>query len=416
VQNVYLENPPRLGQNRLRPQFGPNPPISHPDGIPGFEVFVIGTKGSGKTVFLAALYKSLSVQDKRRNAFLLKCPDSEQRGELLEKLEQMEYEGKWPPGSYQVSKFEFICCHNLQGEEIPLFKFEYVDYPGGFITRPPAEFSVQLQVQRAHSILVLLDGQKIHDLLEGKGGSDPSIYSELDKLITVLVECVGRPVHFLITKADIFDLRAHPLEEIRDALLKHRNFRNLVEQLCEFGPVHLVPVSAVGPKFAIYENGRMKKRPGGLIEPHSVDLSIGFTLIDYIRQLKFLGESKEHYGYIARLWLVQRIRWLLAKMLGIKGVADKMNHSAALAKFIAWIPINLTALLNEFGNWVEMADSTLDDIATGLEDTIKRMTDAIHDKNSALAAVVQIQAALVAAFEKKFPASNLNTSIAETCR
>lgn len=408
------ERPSQSTQDRLRPQLGPNPPISYPDGIPGFEVFVVGTKGSGKTVFLAALYKSLQYQDEHRNAFLLKCPNSEQRAELLEKLEQMESKGKWPAPNYDVSNFEFMCCHNLRGHDIKLFRFEYVDYPGGFLTRPPPEFSLQQRIQGAHSIIMLLDGQKICDLIEGKGGNNPSIYSELDKLITVLVECAGRPVHFLITKSDIFDFRVHSLEKIRDLLLEHRNFRNAVKQLCEFGPVHLVPVSAVGPKFAVYENGQMKRRPDGLIEPLSVDLSIGFTLIDYIRQLKALRESTKHYGYVTGLWLAQQSRWLLDKMLELKDAAEKMNNSKTLRKFAAWLPINISAVLDEIEDFALMADSKLENIATGLEHTIKTMTDEIHDRNSALAAVIQIQAALVASFEAKFPASNLNASIAET--
>jgi hypothetical protein len=409
-----FETPAQPNEKRLKPQFSPNPPISHADGIPGFEVFVVGTKGSGKTVFLAALYKSLQSQDKHRNAFLLKCSSAKQRGDLLEMLEQMEHKGKWPAPNYDVSNFEFMCCHDLYGEEIKLFRFKYADYPGGFIKNPPPDFSLPERIQRAHSIIILLDGQKIYDLLEKKGGDNPSIYSELDKLMTVLVECAGRPVHFLITKSDIFDFRVHhPLEKIRDALLAHRNFRNVVEQLCEFGPVHLVPVSAVGPKFAVYEKGLMKKRPDGLIEPLSVDLSIGFTLIDYIRQLKALGESSNHYGHVAGLWLVRQSRWLVDKVFILQEAAKKLNNSETLRKFTAWLPINISAVLEEIEDFAEMADSRLENIETGLEHTIKRMTDEIHDRNSALAAVIQIQAALVAAFETKFPASNLNASVAE---
>src|SRR5260370_20339473 len=99
-------------------------------------------------------------------------------------------------------------------------------------------------------------------------------------------------------------------------------------------------------------------------------------------------------------------------MVKLKDVAVKRNKSVTLAKFVMLIPINLTAVLNEYEGALRAADSTLENIATGLEDTIKKMTDDIHDKNSALAIVLQIQTALVAAFEKKFPASNLHTRIA----
>ena len=50
-------------------------------------------------------------------------------------------------------------------------------------------------------------------------------------------------------------------------------------------------------------------------------------------------------------------------------------------------------------------------MASGLEETIKSKCDAISDRSSAIAAIVQIQTALVASLEKKFPASNFNTHL-----
>jgi hypothetical protein len=393
-----------------RPKRVVSPPLNYPDGIPGFRVFVLGTKGSGKTVFLASLYKKLCVQDKRQNAFFLRCEKAEQRSELLEKLDQMEHNEKWPPPSYTVDNFQFLCCHQLRGDEFRLFRFEYADYPGGYITRPQPDFSVHDEASKSHSILVLLDGQKIFDLLEERERGIPSIYSELDKLVSVLMECIGRPVHFLITKSDILDFEVHPLEQIRDALFQHSNFRNIVERLCECGPVHLVPVSAVGSTFASYQNGRMKKRIGGMIEPLSVDLSIGFTLVDHIRQLK---ESQDHYGTIAMFLLVQKLRLMLARALGLRSVLQDLNESNALAQFLLWLPINVGAVLKEFERFAVRADEKLENLAIDLQATIKSMSEAIHDRKTAVAAVVQIQAALVAAFERKFPASNLNARIAE---
>jgi hypothetical protein len=386
------------------------PPVNRPDGIPCFRVFVLGTKGSGKTVFLAALYKKLCVQDKRRNSFFLKCEKAEQCGQLLEKLDQMEHDEKWPPPSYTVDNFQFLCCHELRGEDLKLFRFEYADYPGGYITRPQPDFSVHEEASKSHSILVLLDGQKIFDLLDGKDRGLPSIYSELDKVVSVLVECIGRPVHFLITKSDIFDFSVHPLEEISEALFRHSNFRTIVERLCESGPVHLVPVSAVGATFAAYQGGRMKKRPGAMIEPLSVDLSIGFTLMDHIRQLK---ESQQHYGPIAKLLFVQKLRLMLARALGLRSVLENLDETGRLATFLLWLPINIHAVLRELEGLAIRADEKLENFAIELQATINGMCEAIHDRKTAVAAVVQIQAALVAAFERKFPASNLNARIGE---
>jgi hypothetical protein len=187
----------------------------------------------------------------------------------------------------------------------------------------------------------------------------------------------------------------------------------MVEQLCEYGPVHLVPVSAVGPNFAVYEKGQMRKRPDGLIEPLAVDLSIGFTLVDYIKQLKAMGDSTGHDGYVAWLWLVKQSRSLLGKVSKLRDAADKMNNSRILRKFTVWLPINIDAVLDEIEDFAETVDLRLESVATGLERTIKKMADDIHDRNSALAGVVQIQAALVMAFAAKFPASDLNKRFSE---
>jgi hypothetical protein len=327
--------------------------------------------------------------------------------------------GDWPPPSYLVSKFEFTCFHKLHGKNIPLFRFDYVDYPGGYLTEANDEFSVESFVNRAHSILVLLDGQKIYDLLEEKAEDYPSIYSELDKLVVVLNECVGRPVHFLITKSDIFDFKVHPLEKIRDAMLEHPQFRNVVEQICEFGPVHLVPVSAVGPNFAVYQKGEMKRRRGAQINPTLVDLSIGLTMVDYIYQLSrqpdpnLVRDEDAIYRAGGLLWLAERAKWILGKVAGRKKGAEHVG--GLISVLLDSMPGGLiTALLKGVTKYAEVAETRLENVAKNLKATIKSMTDGIHDKDSALTNVVQIQAALVGAFEKEFPASRLNESFVET--
>jgi hypothetical protein len=383
--------------------------------MPEFQVCVLGAKGSGKTVFLAALYKSLMTQDKRRNSFFLGCPNSDQRAELLDKINALQdTSGEWPDPTYLESYFNFECLHNLKGKDINLFRFRYVDFPGGFLVRPPKRFSVDSYARSSHSIIVLLDGQKIVDLLNG---NLTPISSDLDKMIHIIQPCIGRPIHFVITKSDLLNLADQTLESIRDRLLRHKGFRDVVEQLVEHGPVRLIPVSAVGPNFAKYENGVMKKCPDGVIEPMHVDLSIGMTLVDQIKMLKAAGlvksseEAAEEQAAHAKLWLVDKSRWLIAKILMLSELAKKLNNDSAASTFMQFLPINLTAMLAHYESYVKMADGRFAAIATGLEDEISRLSDSIFDRKSALAAVIEIQAALVAAFEKKFPGSKLSPII-----
>jgi hypothetical protein len=375
--------------------------------IPEFQVCVLGPKGCGKTVFLAALFGALATQDKRRNAFFLDCPDLGLRDELHEKLDQLKDTcGEWPPPTYHESCFSFDCVHDLRGNAIKLFRFRYVDFPGGYLTRQPAGFSIDEYARNSHSIIVLLDGQKILDLLEGRPITI-SIYDDIRKMAPVLQRCIGCPIHFIITKWDVLETAAHDLEKIRDKLLAFRDFRNLVEQLVDRGPVRLVPVSAVGRNFAKYEDGMMKKLTDGIIEPLYVDLSIGMTLIDQIGMLQAAGAEKSH-PLIARLWVVKKIMLLIAKCLDLKDVMDRLNNDEVLSTFTQTLPINVAAVLTQYGKFLKAANARLDTVATGLEEEIRQISESIRDRNSAVDAIVQIQTALIAAFEKKFPASNLS--------
>jgi hypothetical protein len=382
------------------------------DNLPQFEVFVLGTKAAGKTVLLAALYQYLSAQDNRGNGFRLSCDNSEQLRALNSILDDLQSpQNLWPDSSFTESTFNFKCVHTpLNGEPISLFRFNYVDYPGGYITTEPEK--IDEYVRRAHSILVLLDGQKIYDRLTDADGGGPNIYADLDKIVPVLSSCIGRPIHFLITKSDLFDFEVQTLDKITGVLLRHANLQNVVEQLCDRGIVHIVPVSAIGRNFATYAGGRMKRKPGARLEPFYVDLSIGLTLMDQIRVFRKFGSSNQR-GPLKRLGLIRMMNRVVAELLKMKQRVTEINTDSVFSIFTAMIPINIEAVLAGYEKCLQQANARLSTTITGLEEEIKRLTESIRDQDSALTAIVQIQAARVAAFEKKFPASNLDTASME---
>jgi len=174
----------------------------------------------------------------------------------------------------------------------------------------------------------------------------------------------------------------------------------------------LIPVSAVGPGFASYRDGIMEVTSGHPLAPSLVDLSIGLTLVDQIRELGKLRDDRNSDSSIALLWGLRQAQWLVAKLLGLKNVADRLNNSIILAKYASLIPFNVSAILKEAEGWLNAANDRMESQATGLEEKIQGMVDTIRDRNSAIDIIVQVQAALVASLEKKYPASNLNAMFA----
>src|SRR5262245_23558083 len=76
------------------------PPIPFVDGEPVFRMFVLGTRGAGKTVFLASLYNQLKTQDDSRNNYSVVVTSGEHRGFLIDTYDQIiNTNADWPIGT-----------------------------------------------------------------------------------------------------------------------------------------------------------------------------------------------------------------------------------------------------------------------------------------------------------------------------
>lgn len=289
-----------------------------------FQVLVIGTRGAGKTVFLASLFQLLGVQDPRGNNFILSCPDIRSQSQLKNIFEQISSpERGWPPGTTGTQEYIFECEHIKDEQRIKLFRFRYFDFPGGFLGESNEnDFAFILtQIRKAHSILVLLDGKKILNLLEDRAPpiGEPSIYDDLSSMGRFLQECIGKPVHFAITKSDILNLKPNSLGKIKKKLMVHTSFRNIIEQR-KSRPTYLIPVSAVGNGFAKFDpvTQQMKKLPNGIVEPKHVDMSLTFTLVDYLTKIATQDDStREKDGIFVRDWLWQNLVVPYAPLAGL---------------------------------------------------------------------------------------------------
>ncbi len=133
-----------------------------------FNVIMLGASGSGKTVFLSSLFHSLFTQNHR--GFFLSMESRYQQNEL-NKIYQVvaAKDNNWPPGTQrdEISNWKFTCCvqSKKDGKIFPSYSFTYLDYAGGLLTDVEDE-EFEHAVENAHTLLGLIDGQKIFQALK----------------------------------------------------------------------------------------------------------------------------------------------------------------------------------------------------------------------------------------------------------
>lgn len=255
-------------------------------GIPTYRIVVLGPSGAGKTTFLASLYKQLSVQ-RKDFGFYLKI-NTRQNQELIEQYRQIANpEREWPASTdrSQHTSWTFTCCvedDKLQDHEV--MKFEYLDYAGETITDSLNEQGIEKldkAIQEADALLCLLDGQKVLALMEDQEIGYQLLQRDLPNILPYL-QSADKPIHFVLTKWDLFLNEHHvlqskgdPLRPVRDFLLRtDDSLRRFVHKQARKAPVRLIPISAVGTDFARLEDGQMKK-----VGKHPTPLQVEMPMI-----------------------------------------------------------------------------------------------------------------------------------------
>ncbi|NEO17345.1 MAG: hypothetical protein F6J98_37680 [Moorea sp. SIO4G2] len=132
-----------------------------------YKILTLGASGAGKTVFLASMFKSLSIQGE--HGFYLEVEDFTQQQLLNDIYTNLIAGGIWPEGTTydEISEWTFTCCvKNRNLENFPICQFSYFDYAGGrFRDMDENDHKLQAIIRQADAILGLLDGQKIQALL-----------------------------------------------------------------------------------------------------------------------------------------------------------------------------------------------------------------------------------------------------------
>jgi hypothetical protein len=189
--------------------------------LPHFSIFVLGMRGAGKTVLLSSMYRRLMTYSEQRGYFL-RCTDDKQGAELIENFSEIECtESGWPPATMSQGEYCFECLYVPKFRDVPnaVCSFSFVDFPGGYVTGEvsSAAFSVRERAEASDAVLVLLDGKKIKDHIDGMPDAGRSILDDVLLMTPAIQACVAsrKPIHFLITKADLLPLPAYELRRIQ---------------------------------------------------------------------------------------------------------------------------------------------------------------------------------------------------------
>lgn len=266
-----------------------------------FHIVALGPPASGKTVYLAALHHVLF---QRRLARGITVKTDPAAAASLERVYRQAADptGDWPEATRAVMReFTFTIsvdwterrrARRTRHHSFPVFDISYIDYAGEWIpdadlTDPELYEAFHRRLQEAHSLLGIIDGVKLLQYLE----NDPAGHAFLEQQIRPIVEIMegtGKPVHFVITKWDLF--ARYTLAEVGNRLLEQQEggFRALVESRTAqgrrgrepVGTVRLIPVSSVGGLAALRSDWSVSKHADRAAEPTNVEIPLVAAVAD----------------------------------------------------------------------------------------------------------------------------------------
>ena len=282
-----------------------------------YSIIALGSSGSGKTIFLASLFKVFSTQG--RFGFSLDVQDHAKRIALNKIYADLTTGEEWPPGTKNISEWVLTAyVNNSGGSKIPACKITYVDFKGGILTDVPDDEgtyggydSLETYVKEADVVLAILDGQKLLSFMQDHELTNKFVlrwlHEDLPNLMQMVDSCNKyTAVHFIISKWDLIDESIYSLADVKKRLLDNvREFNNVVENRRKVGyPVRLIPVSSLGKGFArLQSDGQMKKIA---VNPHpmNVEFPLAFALTDNFRYQAAGGSGRQPFKLTVWDWIV----------------------------------------------------------------------------------------------------------------
>ena len=240
-----------------------------------YHVVALGSPGSGKTVYLSALHHVLGDDAEAVDKWVTATVDEPEKRSSLTKAYNLAVkpdDQHWPAGTHSGEQMrEFIFTfraawtqYRLLGKvkrhNYPALSVSYVDYAGEWIPEGDEQSQdvfepFKQRVKQADALLGIIDGLKLLQFMTGHPLGASFMNDQL-RPIVAFMEDTDAPLHFIITKWDLFSGSGFTLEDVRTKLLDsgQAGFRKLVESRTArkrlsrraVGTVRLIPVTAVG--------------------------------------------------------------------------------------------------------------------------------------------------------------------------
>src|SRR5216683_2887587 len=389
-------------------------PIEVGGDLPTFNLIALGGKETGKTVLLASMFHSLTTE-MHDGGFRLQTSldQSVQLTNLYETLRNPDE--AWPPGTAvgETRSFSFECVGSAGGAELPILTFNYLDFAGelvggGRASRAAIEQQethqreLEQRIEAAHALFGIIDGHRMLGCLRG----DPEGRLYIESSIIPMVNAMRKakcPVHFILTKWDLFDGAAGPgdsmdendrLLVVRNELMSQAPVRNLVEhRRREKRIVRLIPVSAIGRKFAAIDaEGRMVKSKTGRLRPVNVEIPLCAVLPDLFAQI---AEQLDQAGE-DRLKAERRARARLTARESVAAVGKFLALPAGAALRVA---ADIAIGRNAFSD--RIADMFIDWVGRPFDEKVGQVNALVDDARQHLGELGLIRGAVLREFSER---------------
>ena len=402
---------------------------SDPNGPPQHSVGIVGGRGAGKTVYLAALYNALE-QQRENTGFYLEAPRAQSQ-RLVSMFATLAGHDWLPATGYRnISEWNFTIGVMARERGWPACRFDYYDYAGELIDTYSDETDEQAadianKLSQCQAIIVFLDGERICNFITGENPEDRNKFAihDLRNIINAVNPSVRgsklRSLQFVITKWDYVQKTGRGLEEIKALLLSLGYFRDFTETLAvrrgkfdttpakddelqAFPLIRLIPVSSVG--FSFVE--RRDPELGMVIDDHAqpspwnVVAPLACVLIDIIRAELLAAQRK-------------RTKLDLEKYSSHQSKLDWLKNYA-LKAVLTYVPKKWTVNIHV----LQMLRDILEEHAYSIQETEEaRYRDFFEKKEKSLKAVIDNETAFAHAvnicqmmqqdLNREFPANEL---------
>ncbi|MBG0564665.1 hypothetical protein [Actinoplanes aureus] len=409
-------------------------------------VMVFGERGAGKTLYLAGLFRGMSVSGPG-SVFTL------QTGEVDRlKLNRIYADAvnpllkNFPPSTHwQTEPWRFDCqITNRHGTFRPL-SVEYLDYSGEMLdpldarlgmTDEEIEVDPELRALRgyrdhADAYLLMIDGLKLLRMLRGApelaGWLEHYLSDQLQVMEQRLTGTGGRPpLHVVVSKWDLLDGRMVDgvpvtLGAVAGLVARQPTFAAHLDGRAQDrdAPVRVIPVSVTGPFAALdEETGEIVKVPGRPVQPYNLDVPFTALLPDTIRWrreqlLADTGPSGEgvERKLNRRAALLAHARAFVGSARGplaerLDRWATRRQNGGSPAMSIATAGL-AGELLHQLGAVLDEQESRSRARLREIQEEHQRRRQAVATESEAITLALQGFAVRLAEFEEKNPGSLL---------